>query len=87
MKVTEIDVENLIKAAFYLGFYVSREGFNAECPYNHLAPYHILNHGGYEVETKHNGNDRFEDFSFGEEFDKLSNQAVEILIKRGKDEV
>ena len=29
-------------AAFALGFLVSREGFNAECPYPHLAPDNLL---------------------------------------------
>jgi len=30
--------KTIFKAAFLLGFKASREGFNAECPYEHLAP-------------------------------------------------
>ena len=30
--------ENMISTAFALGFMITREGFNAECDYEHLAP-------------------------------------------------
>lgn len=38
--------EALIREAFLLGFMVSREGFNAECPYDHLAPTDVEPHHG-----------------------------------------
>jgi hypothetical protein len=31
-------MKELLKAAFLAGFGVSREGFNGECAYDHLAP-------------------------------------------------
>ena len=31
-------MKELLKAAFRAGFGVSREGFNGECAYDHLAP-------------------------------------------------
>lgn len=31
-------VEQLIRLAFRIGFAATREGFNGECPYDHLAP-------------------------------------------------
>jgi len=37
-------LHDLFDNAFKLGFMISREGFNAECPYEHLAPHKLEPH-------------------------------------------
>jgi len=36
--MTEDDVRTAFQAGFYAGFWSSREGFNGECAFSHLAP-------------------------------------------------
>jgi hypothetical protein len=36
--MAEQEVRELVEKAFFIGFSVSREGFNGECTYDHLAP-------------------------------------------------
>lgn len=44
-KLNEV-IRGLFREAFFLGFAVTREGFNAECPYEHLAPAKLVSPKG-----------------------------------------
>lgn len=85
MLVSDDLIETVIRQAFYLGFCSTREGYNAECPYDELAPAHLFiedNPSEYAVENIPRKNQDWEDFSSGEAFKSLQDEAVRAIISR-----
>lgn len=69
----EKDIE-IFSLAFKLGFMVSREGFNGECVFDHLAPDDVEpDDGRIEYFLNYIGK--------SEEFGKLEKQAIEKFLK------
>lgn len=69
MSTTYDPREDVIRKAFLLGFKVSREGFNGECEYGHLAPKTLGN------DDERGSNDPY----YGPELMKLQELAVRQL--------
>ena len=85
MLVPDEFIETIARQAFYLGFCTTREGYNAECPYDHLAPARLfIEDNPYEhaVEDIPRKNQDWADYSFGEAFKSLQDEAVAAVISR-----
>ena len=71
----EIDIKAIIREAFLLGFTVSREGYNGDCAFGHLAPSRLKPEGGESF-------DGFRDRTRSKvEFLKLQEEAVALMAR------
>ena len=69
----------LFNMAFALGFMISREGFNGECPYEHIAPSKLRPDDHKEITTL----EWIEKIRHNVEFRRLREEAFWFLKDRG----
>lgn len=72
-KQLEPNIEQIIKEAFFLGFMISREGFNGECAFEHKVPQELKADGCTEEKLRQ----YIEEM---EDFKHLRKLAVERLL-------